>query len=79
MVTHGNRDTRPRRFSQGSEGPIPEANKISAATPYDFEGKNLTAYGGRLPVATLLEKLGFQRLVEETVKVKRMTRAMTLY
>jgi len=57
---------------------IPEANKI-AATPYDFEGKNLTAYGGLLPVATMLEKLGFQQVVEETLRVKRVTRAMSLY
>ena len=38
--------------------------------------KNLTAYGGLLPVATMLEKLGFQQLVEETLTVKRLTRAM---
>ncbi len=79
MVTHGNQDTRPTRSRQGSEGPIAEANKIGAATPYDFEGKNLTAYGGLLPVATMLEKLGFQQLVEETLRVKRITRVMSLY
>jgi len=39
------------------EGLLPEANKIGASTPYDFEGRNLTAYGGLLPVATMLEKL----------------------
>ena len=33
-----------------------EPNKIGASTPYDFEGKNLTAYGGLLPVATMLER-----------------------
>ena len=32
-----------------------------------------------LPVATLLEKLGFQALVEETLTVKRITRVMGLY
>jgi hypothetical protein len=79
MVTHENQDTRPSRSPQGSERPIPEANKIGAATPYDFEGKNLTAYGGLLPVATMLEKLGFQQLVEETLRVKRITRVMSLY
>ena len=79
MVTHGNQDTGPRRSLQGSEGRIAEAHKIGAATPYDFEGKNLTAYGGLLPVATMLEKLDFQGLVEETLKVKRITRAMNLY
>jgi len=79
MVTHGNQDTRPRRSPQGSEGPTPEANKIGASTPYDFESKNLTAYGGLLPVATMLEKLGFQQLVEETLRVKRITRVMSLY
>jgi hypothetical protein len=46
---------------------------------YDFSGKNLTAYGGLLPVATMLEKLGFQQLVEETLTVKRVTRAMSMY
>jgi hypothetical protein len=79
MVAHGNQDTHPRRSPQGSEGPIPEANKIGASTPFDFEGKSLTAYGGLLPVATMLEKLGFQRLVEETLRVKRITRVMGLY
>jgi len=58
---------------------IGEPNKIGASTPYDFETKNLTAYGGLLPIATLLEKLGFQQLVEETLTVKRVTRAMSMY
>lgn len=56
-----------------------EANKIKASTPYDFEGKNLTPYGGLLPVATMLEKLGFQELVEATITSKRITRVMSLY
>ncbi|MGH8458958.1 MAG: transposase, partial [Nevskiales bacterium] len=64
---------------QGVEAVIPEASKIGASTPYDFQGKNLTAYGGLLPVATLLEKLGFQQLVEDSLTVKRVTRSMTLY
>src|ERR1035437_7141159 len=38
-----------------------EPDKIGASTPYDFEARNLTAYGGLLPVATMLEKLGFQQ------------------
>ena len=53
--------------------------KINASTHYDFEGKNLTAYGGLLPVATMLEKLKFQQLVEETLTVKRATRVMPWY
>jgi len=32
-----------------------------------------------LPVDTLLEKLGFRQRVEETLKVKRLTRAMPAY
>src|ERR1019366_7531315 len=50
-----------------------------ASTPYDFEARNLTAYGGLLPVATMLEKLGFQQLVEETPTVKRQTRSMPIF
>ena len=63
---------------QAAEEVIAEPNKIGAATPYDFEAKNLTAYGGLLPVATMLEKLGFPQLVEETLAVKRITRAMPM-
>ncbi len=60
-----------RPAEQGAEEVIAEPNKIGASTPYDFESKNLTAYGGLLPVATMLEKLGFEQLVEETLTVKR--------
>src|ERR1017187_7336730 len=79
MVTHGNQDTRPRHSPQGSEGPVPEANKINASTPYDFAGKNLTPYGGLLPVISMLEKLGFQTLVEQTGTSKRISPALDLY
>jgi len=79
MVTHGNQDTRSRRSPQGSEGPTPEPNKINSSTPYDFSGKNLTPYGGLLPVITMLEKLDFQTLVEQTVTSKRIPRTMDLY
>jgi len=79
MVTVGNQNTRLKRSPQGPEGPLAEANKIGAFTPYDFQSKNLTAYGGLLPVATMLEKLGFQQVVEETLRVKRATRALSRY
>jgi homoserine acetyltransferase len=55
---------------------IAEPNRIGTSTPYDFDAKNLTAYGGLLPVATMLENLRFQQLLEETLTVKRVTRAM---
>jgi hypothetical protein len=64
---------------QGAEAVKAEPNKIGVSTPYDFEAKNLTAYGGLLPVATMLEKLGFQQLVTETLTVNRVTRAMPMY
>ena len=64
---------------QGAERVTQEPLKINAATPYDFSARNLTAYGGLLPVATMLEKLGFERLVEETVWVRRRTRVMSAY
>ena len=57
----------------------PEANKIRVSTEYDFTAKNLTAVGGLFPIATMLEKLGFQELVEEAITSRRQTRAMTLY
>jgi hypothetical protein len=36
----------------------------------------MTAYGGLLPVATMLEKLQFQRLIEEHVTIQRLTTSM---
>jgi hypothetical protein len=50
--------------------------KIGAVTPYDFKGSHLTPYGGLLPVTTMLEKLGFQELMERHVTIKRVTTAM---
>lgn len=54
---------------------IPELNKIEASIPYDFEAKNLTAYGDVLPVAALLEKPGLPQVVEETITAVRAARA----
>src|SRR6204780_5798878 len=79
MVTDRKKDSRKTPGKQGPEGSAPEPNKINASTPYDFAGRNLTPYGGLLPVITMLEKLGFQGLVEQTVTSKRIPRAMDLY
>jgi hypothetical protein len=79
MVISRKKDIDKTSAKQGAEAVISEANKIGASTPYDFEGKNLTAYGGLLAVATMLERLGFQQLVEETLTVKRVTRTMNMY
>ena len=79
MVKNENKHSDKARAQQGPHAAVPEPNKIAAGTHYDFEGKNLTPYGGLFPVATMLEKLGFQKLVEETLTVKRIPRAMTIY
>ena len=79
MVNEQEQNSGRRPSKQGVRDVIPEPNKINAATPYDFNGKNLTPYGGLLPVITMLEKLGFQSLVEQTVTSKRIPRAMDLY
>jgi hypothetical protein len=79
MVTDRKKDSRKTAGKQGAESGAPEPNKINASTPYDFTGKNLTPYGGLLPVITMLEKLDFQSLVEQTVTSKRIPRAMDLY
>jgi Transposase DDE domain group 1 len=79
MVTDEKQDSAKTPVKQGLRKASPEPNKINASTPFDFTGKNLTPYGGLLPVITMLEKLGFQSLVEQTVTSKRMPRAMDLY
>jgi Transposase DDE domain group 1 len=79
MVTDRKKDSDKIPGKQGPERVSSEPNKINASTPYDFSGKNLTPYGGLLPVITMLENLGFQSLVEQTVTSKRIPRAMDLY
>src|ERR1700724_4062769 len=79
MVTDRKKDSRKTPVKQGPQDGAPAPNKIGSSTPYDFAGKNLTPYGGLLPVITMLEKLGFQALVEQTVTSKRIPRAMDLY
>jgi hypothetical protein len=50
MVNEQEQDSGRRPANQGVRDVIPEPNKISASTPYDFNGRNLTPYGGLLPV-----------------------------
>ena len=79
MVKEQEQNSGRRPANQGVRDVIPEPNRINASTPYDFNGKNLTPYGGLLPVVTMLEKLGFESLVEQTVTSERIPRAMDLY
>ena len=79
MVKRRPQHSEETRAPQGTERDNPEPNKIGATTPFDFFGRHLTPYGGLLPVATMLEKLGFQKLVEETLTVTRIPRVMPIY
>src|SRR4029453_1047074 len=76
MVNKTNEHTRKTPAKQGSEAVIPRPIKIGASTPFDFQGSNMTAYGGLLPVATMLEKLQFQQLIKENVPTQRLTTSM---
>ena len=71
--------TRKTPVRQVSPTEASQPSKINANRPYNFEGKNLTPYGGLFPVATMLEKLKFQQLIEETLTVRRIPRAMGMY
>jgi hypothetical protein len=79
MVTNRKQHSSENRAKQALNEVCSIPNKITASTPCDFAGKNLTPYGGLLPVATMLEKIGFQKLVEETLTVKRITKVMSMY
>jgi len=79
MVISTNERSAKKPAQQGIAEDTPKPIKINGSTHFDFEGKNLTPYGGLLPVATMLEKLQFQQLVEGTLTVKRVTRAMPWY
>ena len=63
MVKNRTRDSVPRPVKQGVGDTAPEPNKIKASTPFDFQGRNLTAYGGLLPVATMLDAVELDRRI----------------
>ncbi len=72
------KNTQEKPAKQGPAGTAPEPYRIGASTPYDFEGRQLTAYGGLLAVAVMLEKLQFTELLETTLsQPKRRTRVMS--
>jgi len=79
MVINSKKDIDKTPAKQGPQAAIAGPNKMGVSTPHDCEGKNLTAYGGLLPVATMLEPLGFPPWMEETLTVERVTRAMSMY
>lgn len=60
------------RLNQGSSAAIAEPNKIAASTHFDFQGKNLTPYGGLFPVATMLAQVRHDR-GQKTVKSFRIS------
>jgi DDE family transposase len=76
MVNNTNEHTRKKPAKQEAEAVTPKPIKVGASTPYDFQGSNMTAYGGLLPVTTMLEKLQFQQLIEQHVTIKRLTTSM---
>src|ERR1035437_4309586 len=79
MVKNEKQHIEKTRTKQGCPAVRPDPYKIGASTPFDFGAKNLTPYGGLFPVATMLEKLGFKKLVEESLTIRRIPRAMTIY
>lgn len=79
MVIDSSKHTRKAPVLQASRELASKPNKINASTLYNFAGKDLTPYGGLFPVATMLEKLGFRNLVEESLTVSRIPRFMPVY
>src|SRR6266704_2478692 len=79
MVKNEKQHIEKTRAKQGFSADSPEPYKIAASTPFDFGAKNLTPYGGLFPVSTMLEKLGFKKLIKETLTIHRIPRVMTIY
>src|SRR5215831_9793238 len=76
MVKNKNEDTLKLSINQAPKEVTSKPIKIGASTPYDFQGSKMTAYGGLLPVATMLEKLGFEQLIQQQVTIRRLTTSM---
>jgi hypothetical protein len=76
MVNNKKEHTQKRTAKQGADEVTAKAIEIGASTPFDFQGSQMTAYGGLLPVATMLEKLRFGDLIREEVTITRLTTSM---
>ena len=74
-----NSDTRHKQTTPTVEPGTKLEYEIGPSTRFDFAGQNLTPYGGLLPVATMLDKLGFRELVAQYLRVRRIPRAMSTY
>ena len=70
-------ELRERQAPSSADAELKGPYHIDASTRFDFRGQHLTAFGGLLAVATMLEKLGFPELVAEHIRAKRDTRVMT--
>ena len=79
MVGRRRENYEKRSVKQGRMQPAAEPNEIGASTPFDFTAKHLTPYGGLLPVATMLEKLGFEQLITDTLTIARVPRTIGAY
>ena len=79
MVNEQEQDSGRRPANQGVRDVIPDPIKSMLPRRMTSTARSLTPYGGLLPVITMLEKLGFQSLVEQTLTSKRIPRAMDLY
>lgn len=79
MVMNRKQHSSETRAKQASKEVYSSPNKIGASTPYDFNAKNLTPFGGLLPIATMLEKIEFEKLFVSAVSVERTTKAMSSY
>ena len=59
MVMNKQKRDEEKTARQRATSSSPESLKIGGSTSYDFRGNKLTAYGGLLPIAAMLGKLGF--------------------
>ena len=57
IVTNRIQDSGKKPVKQGAEAIASEPNKVDTSTFFDFAGKNLTPYGGLLPVARPVYRL----------------------
>ncbi len=68
-IAKGRRPEKPVESGKGLKAG--KANKVGAMTRYDFGGGVLTPYGGLLPLAALLEKLDFLKLLWDKLTIQR--------
>jgi hypothetical protein len=68
------KDTQKDTIGQGISCDVQTTRRINSTTSFDFNGKQMTAFGGSFLIGSLVERLDLYRLLSERLTISRKTK-----